>query len=346
MNDGTQVKKPRRIRRMLKGVCVVASLVLLLFGIAWWIMIRMPGTSYHGQLPAPDESLKSLRDELRRDVQHLAVDIGERNVRNRPQQLAQAADYIEAQFKAAGYAVKRQEYEVSDTKCYNIEAEIPGNTRPGEIVVVGAHYDTVVGTPGANDNTSGVAATLALARRFSNRKNERTVRFVAFVNEEPPYFQTDQMGSRVYARQCRQQGDNIVAMLSLETLGWYDDTPGSQNYPPPFGLLYPSTGNFIGFIGNTASRDLVRQAIGTFRQHEQFPSEGAAVPEAIPGVGFSDQWSFWQDKYPAIMVTDTALFRYPHYHRAGDTIDKVDFDRMSRVVRGLEKVVAELVGGE
>jgi hypothetical protein len=346
MNDGTQVKKPGRIRRILKGVCVVASLVLLFFAIAWWIMIRMPGTSYHGQLPAPDESLKSLGDELRREVQHLAVDIGERNVRNRPQQLAQAADYIEAQFKAAGYEVKRQEYEVSKVKCCNLEAEIPGKTRAGETVVVGAHYDTVVGTPGANDNTSGVAATLALARRFSNRKNDRTVRFVAFVNEEPPYFQTDQMGSRVYARQCREQGNNIVAMLSLETLGWYDDRPDSQNYPPPFGLLYPSTGNFIGFIGNTASRDLVRQAIGTFRQHEQFPSEGAAVPEAIPGVGFSDQWSFWQEKYPAIMVTDTALFRYPHYHRAGDTIDKVDFDRMSRVVRGLEKVVAELAGGE
>ena len=231
------------------------------------------------------------------------------------------------------------------SKCCNVEAEIPGKTRPGEIVVVGAHYDTVVGTPGANDNTSGVAATLALARRFSKLENDRTLRFVAFVNEEPPYFQTDQMGSRVYARQCRQQGDNIVAMVSLETLGWYDDRPDSQNYPPPFGLLYPSTGNFIGFIGNTASRDLVRQAIGTFRQNEQFPSEGAALPEAIPGVGFSDQWSFWQEQYPAIMVTDTALFRYPHYHHAEDTIDKVDFNRMSRVVRGLEKVIAELVGG-
>jgi Zn-dependent M28 family amino/carboxypeptidase len=227
-----------------------------------------------------------------------------------------------------------------------LEAQITGKTRSGEIVVVGAHYDTVPGTAGANDNTSGVAATLALARKFSKLENDRTLRFVAFVNEEPPYFQTDQMGSRVYARQCRQQGDNIVAMVSLETLGWYDDRPNSQNYPLPFGLLYPSTGNFIGFIGNIASRSLVRQAIGTFRQHEQFPSEGAALPEAIPGVGFSDQWSFWQEGYPAIMVTDTALFRYPFYHTPEDTIDKVNFDRLARVVRGLEKVVAGLAGGE
>lgn len=344
MNEDHQPKKPKRKRRLLRGVCVVASLFVLVIGIAWWIMIRMPGTSYQGELPTADESLKLLGDELRREVQHLAVDIGERNVRNRPRELAQAADYIEAQFKAAGYEVKRQEYKVSNVKCDNLEAQITGKTRPGEIVIVGAHYDTVPGTAGANDNTSGVAATLALARRFAKLENDRTIRFVAFVNEEPPYFQTDQMGSRVYARQCRQQGDNIVAMVSLETLGWYDDRPDSQNYPPPFGLLYPSTGNFIGFIGNTASRDLVRQAIGTFRQHEQFPSEGAALPEAIPGVGFSDQWSFWQEQYRAIMVTDTALFRYPHYHHPEDTIDKVDFNRMSRVVRGLEKVVAELAG--
>jgi Zn-dependent M28 family amino/carboxypeptidase len=308
-------------------------------------MIRMPGTSYQGALPAPDEPLKTLGDELRREVQYLAVSIGERNVRNRPQQLAQAADYIEAQFKAAGIEVKPQEYEVSGVKCHNLEAEIPGKTRPGEIDVVGAHYDTVVGTAGANDNATGVAATLVLARRFAKGKHDRTLRLVAFVNEEPPYFQTDQMGSRVYARKGKEQTDKIVAMLSLETLGWYDNTPGSQNYPAPFDLLYPSTGNFIGFVGNTESGDLVRRAIGTFRQYEQFPSEGGALPEAITGVGFSDQWSFWQEGYPAIMVTDTALFRYPHYHDAGDTIDKVDFDRMARVVRGLENVVVGLVDG-
>ena len=342
MDNDRQTQKPKGKRRLLRGACVVAALAALLFGIVWWIMLRMPGTSYHGELPAPDESLKLLAEELRREVRRLAVDIGERNVGNRPQQLSQAADYIEAQFKAAGCGVKRQEYEVSGATCYNLAAEIAGKTRPGEIVVVGAHYDTVVGTPGANDNTSGDAGTIALARRFSGRTSDRTLRFLAFVNEEPPYFQTEKMGSRVYARQCRQDHDNIVAMLSLETLGWYDDKPGSQNYPPPFGLLYPSTGNFIGFIGNIRSRDLVRQAIGTFRRWEHFPSEGAALPEAIPGVGFSDQWSFWQEGYPAIMVTDTALFRYPHYHHPGDTIDKVDFDRMSRVVRGLEEVVAEL----
>lgn len=209
-----------------------------------------------------------------------------------------------------------------------------------------AHYDTVIGTPGANDNSSGVAATLALARRFAKRNTDRTLRFVAFVNEEPPYFQTDQMGSRVYAQRCRQRRENVVSMLSLETIGYYDDTPGTQDYPPPFGLLYPSEGNFIGFVGNTESGDLVRQAVAAFRRNEKFPAEGGALPGEIPGVGFSDQWSFWQEGYPALMVTDTAMFRYPHYHEPEDTIDKVNFDRTARVVRGLEKVVAELVGSD
>ena len=224
-------------------------------------MIAMPGTSYRGELPPADEALLSLAAELRQDVARLAVDIGERNLRNCPQQLAQAADCIAAQFKAAGYDVRRQEYKVEGTSCYNLDVEILGTTRQEEIVIVGAHYDTVPGTPGANDNTSGVAATLALARRFAHRKTDRTLRFVAFTNEESPYAHTEAMGSRDYARRCRERGENVVAMMSLETIGYYDDSPGSQKYPPPIGSLYPSEGNFIGFIGNLASGDLVRQVV-------------------------------------------------------------------------------------
>ena len=147
-------------------------------------MIRMPGSSYHGTLPTSDESLKSLGEDLRSEIQHLAVDIGERNVWHCPRQLAEAADYIEEQFKAAGYKVNRQKYTVNGVNCDNIEVEKTGTIRPEEIVVVGAHYDTAIGTPGANDNTSGVAALLALARKFALQKSGRTIRFVAFVNEE------------------------------------------------------------------------------------------------------------------------------------------------------------------
>jgi hypothetical protein len=303
----------------------------------------MPGKSHQGPLPAADGPLLSLAAELRQDVSHLAEQIGERNVHRRPKELATAADWIEAEFAKVGYKVGHRQYEVSGVTCSNLEAEIHGTTLPEEIVVIGAHYDTVSGTRGANDNGSGVAAMLALARRFAHRKTDRTLRFVAFVNEEPPYFQTERMGSRVYAKECRRRGEKVTAMLSLETIGYYSDSEGSQKYPPLFSLLYPSTGNFIGFVGNLRSADLVRQVVATFRQHEPFPSEGGAFPEAIPGVGFSDQWSFWQEGYPALMVTDTAMFRYPHYHEPEDTVDKIDFERMARVVRGLGSVVDGLV---
>ncbi len=306
-------------------------------------MIRMPGTSYQGPLPPPDEEVLRLADALRGHVERLAGAIGERNLLQRPRQLAAAADYISGQWTQIGYAVQRQEFLVARNKVCNLEIEIPGAVQPDEIVVIGPHYDSALGTPAANDNGSGVAALLALAARFHGRRPDRTLRFVAFVNEEPPYFQTDAMGSRVYARRCRQRNEQIAAMLSLETIGYYSDEPGSQSYPLPFGWLYPTTGNFLGFIGNLRSAALVRQAIGEFRQHESFPSEGGALPGAVPGVGFSDHWSFWQEGYPGVMVTDTAMFRYPHYHEATDTADKIDYEKMARVVRGLDAAITGLV---
>ena len=312
--------------------------LLLLLVVSWWFMIRMPGKSFRGSAPplTPDE-LK-LRAELMAHVQMLAGTIGERNLSRYPQLLA-AAQYIESQLPTQ--KLDRDTYEVLGKRCYNIQAELPGNSP--EIVLVGAHYDSVFGSPGANDNGSGVAALLALARRFAAQPNEKTVRFVAFVNEEPGYFQTGQMGSYVYAAGCRQRGDQIRAMISLETIGYFSDRPGSQKYPAAgLGLIYPRTGNFIGFVGNLPSHDLVREAIGEFRRQATIPSEGAALPQFVPGVGWSDQWSFWQHSYPGIMITDTAPFRYPHYHSASDTPDKLNYDAMTRVVLGVQGVVRHL----
>lgn len=302
----------------------------------------MPGKSHRGPLPAADEQLVKLAADLRRDVSKLADEIGERNVLRRPQALRQAANWIEAELAQAGYRLARQSFPVADETCVNLEADLTGHRLPAEIVLVGAHYDSELGTPGANDNGTGVAALLALGRRLAQTPAARTLRFVAFVNEEPPFFQTEKMGSWQYARHCRRRGDNLVAMLSLETIGYYSDQPGSQKYPAPFSLLYPTTGNFIGFVANRQSASLLTRVIAEFRRVEPFPSEGAALPEQIPGVGFSDQWSFWQEGYPAVMVTDTALYRYPYYHTAEDTPDKVDFEKTARVARGLEAVVKSL----
>lgn len=320
----------------MRNVPVVLVLLALPVDLA---MGRVPLES--GWSVALTEREQALREMLRRDVEQLAGTIGERNVFQYPALLA-AADFIQASLEQAGYTVQKQGYEVAGKTCHNIEVELRGTDRAGEIVIVGAHYDSVIGSPGANDNATGVAAALALARTFAGKSPVRTVRFVWFVNEEPPFFQTHDMGSLIYAKRCRARNERVVAMLSLETIGYYTDTQGSQHYPFPFGLFYPSTGNFIGLISNVASRRLLWQVAGSFRRHSGYPSEAAAVPGFIPGVGWSDHWSFWREGYPGVMVTDTAPFRYPYYHTAQDTPDKVNYDRMAQVVLGLERVVADL----
>ena len=304
-------------------------------------MFRMPGQSYSGApRPLTDAELR-LAKQLRRHVQMLAERLGERNLWH-PQQLEAAGRYIEAQLKRWAPAVTRHPYPVEDITVYNIEAVWVGTDRPAEIIVVGAHYDSVVGSPGANDNGSGVAALLEIAALISARRLPRTIRLVAFVNEEPPFFMTPLMGSRVYARRARRAGDHIVAMFSLETIGCYDDRPGSQRYPLPFSAFYPDTGNFIGFVSNLASRRLLRRALSSFRSHTRFPSEGVAAPSWLTGIGWSDHWSFWQERYPAVMITDTALYRCAAYHSLSDTAEKIDYTNLARVVAGIERVVADL----
>jgi Zn-dependent M28 family amino/carboxypeptidase len=304
--------------------------------------VIMPGQSYSGPLPPLSESQAALADEMRGDVIMLARTIGERHVGD-AWRYHQAADFIERAFADAGYSVERQSYVVDGVTCHNLIAEARGGARPGEIVILGAHYDSVRGTVGANDNASGVAALLAIARRLKGEPPDRTLRFVAFANEEPPYFHTPHMGSMVYATACRQRGDDIVAVIVLDGLGCYHDEPGTQQYPLPVGMIYGTRADFIGFVANTDSSKLVKRVIGTFRTHAQFPSTGIALPGVIEGVGWSDHWSFWQHDYPGVMVTDTLPFRYAHYHTTEDTPDKIDYEKMARVVEGLEAVMRELV---
>jgi hypothetical protein len=326
-------------QRLLLGSLVLA----VVLGSVYYTMLYMPGRSYSGALQPLRADEVTLRDRLTQHVRMLAGEIGERQLW-RPAALERAAQYIEATWLAQGYQVARQPVMAEGKTVYNLETELPGGPRRDEIVLVGAHYDSVIGSPGANDNATGTAAVLELARLLTGQRLARTVRLVAFVNEEPPFFQTDAMGSWVYARRSRARGEQIAAMLSLETIGFDTDVVGSQHYPWPFGLLYPSTGNFIGFVGNIASRALVRRSIAAFRQHTAFPSEGVAAPGWMTGIGWSDHWAFWQEGYSGVMVTDTALFRYSPYHTRQDTPDQVHYDRMARVVAGLAQVVTTLAG--
>ncbi len=326
------------------------AMVMFVVGVGVWaLMIRMPGTSRSGQSAMLTSQEAARGDEVRRHVEKLAGEIGERNLVQYDALLA-ASRYVDDTLASNGYLVEREKVHVTTPSGVrtsdNLAAEIRGSSRPHEIVVIGAHYDSALGTPGADDNATGTAAVLCLARAFAGKRPTRTVRFVLFTNEEPPYYHTASMGSLVYARGAKSRGESIVAMLSLETIGYFSEQPNSQRYPFPTNLLYPSTGNFLGFVGNVASRDLVRRAIGTFRAQTAVASEGVAAPAFITGIDWSDQWSFWEQGYPGIMLTDTALYRNPNYHARTDTPDTIDYERLARVVKGLESVVADLAGME
>lgn len=276
---------------------------------------------------------------------HLAVlceEIGPRSILD-SEALEQAGDYIEETLAALGYAVQEQEYAWMGHTFRNLAIRLPGQTHPDEVVVVGAHYDTVPGTPGADDNGSGVAVLLELARQCREMRLERTLHLVAFTLEEPPAFFTPWQGSRVYARALHQNRERVVAMLSLEMLGYYSDRPRSQRFPLfPMRWMYPNTGNFIGIVGNLRSRNLVRRVQEAFRRGCSLPVEALATSPLLPGVALSDHASFWRYGYLAVMVTDTAFYRNPHYHKPSDRLETLDLARLAQCVRGLAQVIAEL----
>ncbi len=325
-----------------KWALVRVGVILAAGTVAVSCMTVMPGKSFRGGNPPATPAETALAAELRRDVDKLAVAIGPRTVAF-PGKMRETTDYIAGELERCGYKVERQAYPCNGVQAENLVAELRGTRTPEEIVVAGAHYDSSNALcPSANDNGSGVAAVLALARRFAGKPQGKTLRFVAFANEEPDYFRSETMGSRVYAKSCRAKNETITAMLSLETMGCFYDAPGSQKYPGPIAWLYPSTGNFIAFVGNCGSRGLVRRCVRTFRANAGVASEGAALPGPLPGVGWSDHESFWLNGYHALMVTDTAPFRYPYYHTPQDTPDKMDFVRFARVTAALEPVLRNL----
>lgn len=337
------------MKSMVQTGTIVLSVIILLVVVSLAVflaqMVHMPGQSFKGELPPLTAAEEESSRLLIKHVQMLAGQIGERNWRTHDN-LDLAAQYIEMSLSQLRYSTRTQPFHALGEKYCNVEAEIKGSSRPEEIIVVGAHYDSVTGCPAANDNGSGVAAMLEIARLLAGKTPARTVRFVAFANEEPPFFHTEHMGSSHYARLCKSRGDKVVAMLSLETLGFYSDKPGSQDYPVPFSFIYPNQGNFIAFVGNLHSGELLRESLGFFRKHTDFPSEGVSAPEWIPGIDWSDQLNFWQEGYPGLMITDSAPYRYPHYHTADDTPDKLDYNRTARVVLGLATTIEHLASGE
>jgi hypothetical protein len=328
-------------RRKLLILAASLLAVLICAGLgAYYYMLAVPGTPHAGALPALTSDERALSGRLKTHITAIAAK--EHNI-DTYDELEKAARYIEIALTSAGYKPEPQEFTVRGKKVRNVEVTIDAAKPDAETIVVGAHYDSAIGTPGANDNATGSAAVIELARLLSDLKGKsgKRIRLVLFVNEELPYFGTEDMGSLQYAKKLAERNERVTAMYSLETLGYYSDAAGSQKYPAPFGLVFSDRGDFISFVGMLGSRPLLQDAMRSFRSHTQFPTIGGVSPGFIPGISWSDHWAFAQHGFQALMITDTALFRYPHYHKPTDTPDKIDNDRLARVVKGIERVVRD-----
>lgn len=283
-----------------------------------------------------------IEDTLRRHVHALAVEIGERSV-FRARNLARAEAYIRTAFEDMGLAVETQGYEYEGLSVANLIAAPPGHEDSQAYYLMGAHYDTVMGTPGADDNASAVAVMLTLAERLAWRPPGVPLRFAAFTLEEPPVFETSQQGSRVFVHARAEAGDRVLGAVILEMVGY---TSPRQHYPLSVAWLgYPREGNFIGVVGNRPSRPFGRTLIAGLEKNPKLPVESLFVPfngYILPVTRWSDHASFWDRGWPAVMVTDTAFLRNPNYHMASDTMATLDFAFMAELVRGLELAIAEL----
>ncbi|WP_165741690.1 M20/M25/M40 family metallo-hydrolase [Candidatus Thiosymbion oneisti] len=301
----------------------------------------------------------ALASALRASVTTLATDIGERHCW-RAKNLEQAATWIEGRFKALGLDTKRLPVYIPEGSypgccpltLWNVEATKIGGRWPQKSIIVGAHYDSKVatpgwkdheplipdqlGTPGADDNASGVAALLALAKRFSTKKTERSIRFVAFVNEEPPFFKGNEMGSSVYARKLKDRGIEAVGMVSLETLGIYSHQSQHKRLALAGLIGLPARPDYVAFLGNQASRSFIDRCAEVFHAYSKISLRTFTLYDpAARWKPWSDDWSFWKHDIPAFSVTDTAFLRHDHYHEISDTPDRLDYETMAHVVWGL-----------
>jgi len=331
----------KKWKKILLGSTLLISGLLYL---SYWYMIQCKGKWYGEPVENQRNSeLIEIKRSLERDIAYMQ-NLGPRNSVNEETytRLRQCEEWIRQRWQSQGYSVKTQTYLFEGREYSNLEIQLQGRVLPSEVIIISAQYDTLPDSPGANNNGSGVAVLFALSELLKNYAPDRTLRLVNFVNEEDPFFGTEMMGSYQYAKISRQRREDIRVMLSLDALGIYTDKPGSQRLPFPFSMAYPKCGNFLAFIGDFGSRKFMVEATTGFRKGSSFPIEAGVVPKWVEGAGWSDHLSFWKVGYPGIMVTDTGGFRSAYHTTKEDTMEKLDFEAMSRIVLGMYGSIVEL----
>lgn len=321
-------------------VFLFAALLLTAAATRYLIFPLQPGTL---PLLAPDEHQRALALKLET---HLRAVASEPHNLAHPEALERSALYIEETLASFGYDVRWQVFEADGAQVRNIEVVLAPASGSARTLVIGAHYDSAGESPGANDNGTGVAALLELARMLRERPlaPKLRMRLVFFVNEEQPYGKTENMGALRHARALAEQEEQVSGMIALETLGYFSSVKGSQRLPFPFNWLYSDRGNFVAFIGLPGARTFLGKTVRAFRNAGVFPATGTIAPASVEGADLSDHWAYHQLGVPALMITDTALYRNPFYHQPFDTPDTVDYASLARITQGLDQMLRTLAG--
>ena len=323
--------------KIIKYTCLLVLPLLVVISTQYgWVFFSKNYKPHQQQI----EKLKPLADELKSHVVYLSETCGNRDIFNDYDNLNKAADYISQELNSYGYEVQYQEYKVSGKVVKNIYVIKQSSKPDTETLIIGAHYDTY-SNPGADDNASAVAGNLALAKRLSNVETDSNLNFVFFVNEEPPFFHSQAMGSVVYAKALKAQGTKVKGAIILEMIGYYSQDWFSQKYPVLIGPFFPNKGNFIAFVSNFDSNTFLKDIKNKFIKRSNFPMRTLVAPSFVNGVDFSDHWSFWQEGYPAIMITDTAFMRNKNYHQPTDTPQTLNYQAMSEIIKALSKTISD-----
>jgi len=329
-----QLQQDQRRRVVRFMLLVLLALVVLLIGLSFWLTQPLLTTQNSGPGPIVDPA------RLEAMVRRLSVDFIPRDS-GHPENLAKVSDYIKEQFQQSGARVVTQPYLIEGKSYQNIIGHFGPDA--GERIVIGAHYDTAGPLPGADDNASGIAGLLELARLLSKEQLKIHIELVAFTLEEPPFFRTNKMGSAIHADSLRKENVAVKVMISLEMIGYFSDAPESQQFPATLlQLFYPSTGNYVAVVGRMSEGLIVRRIKSSMRSAMPLPVYSISAPSIIPGIDFSDQLNYWNAGYNAVMITDTAFYRNHNYHTANDTADTLDYQRMAIVVEGVFKAVMDL----
>lgn len=338
MNASYETEQRRqsiRRRSLLKLMIYILAGALILV-VALCLYITQP---IWGVRPAQSQARVDPR-RLEAHVRVLSESMTPRSA-SRPDNLDAVAAYIREEFRRAGGRVVDQPYQVGNVTYRNVIAAFGPETK--ERIVVGAHYDAAGPYPGADDNASGVAGVIELAHLLGKTELHVKVELVAYSLEEPPFWSSEHMGSAVHARSLKKEGAEVRAMIVMEMIGYFSDAQGSQRFPvSALGLFYPSQGNFIAVVGKIGEAMLVRRIKRSMLEASTLPVYSINAPRSIPGVDLSDHMNYWEEGYPAVMITDTAFYRNPNYHTAADTAEKLDYYRMAQVVEGVYAAVKEL----